>query len=147
MKDVMAMVVESAKSLATWIGDVSVFDVFYMHVPCYHSLPPLPSLPLLLNWTWKALIGSYLRDTSNVLVAVLLREAEILVQAESHIVAVQTVGGNTKVEEMLLQGSGHSGLARGRQPGEPESEAALATGLVALTAGEGRVPGDVAVRR
>lgn len=50
------------------------------------------------------------------------------------------------MEEMLLQSSGHSGLARGRQPGEPESETALATRLVTLTAREGRVPGDVAIK-
>lgn len=44
---------------------------------------------------------------------------------------------------MLLESSGNGGLSGGREAGEPDCETALATELVALAAGEGRVPGDV----
>lgn len=86
----------------------------------------------------------YLGDAADVLVAVLLGKAQVLVQAEAHIVAVEAVGGQADVEEVLLEGGGHSGLARGRQAGEPDGEAALAAQLVPLMPGERRVPGDVA---
>ena len=51
------------------------------------------------------------------------------------------------MQEVLLEGGGDGGLARGGEAGEPEGEAALAAELVALAAGEGRVPGDIAVKR
>ncbi|KAJ3504335.1 hypothetical protein NM208_g16352 [Fusarium decemcellulare] len=73
-----------------------------------------------------------------------LTVSSVLVEAEADVVAVETVGGDAEVEEVLLEGSSDSGLARGRKAGEPDGEAALTTELVALTAGEGRVPGDVA---
>lgn len=49
------------------------------------------------------------------------------------------------MQEVLLEGGGDGGFARGGQAGEPDGEAALAAELVALVAGEGGVPGDVAV--
>lgn len=83
-------------------------------------------------------------DAADVLVAVLLGEAEVLVEAEADVVAVETVGGDAKVQQVLLEGRGHGGLARGRETGQPDGKTALATGLVALTARKRRVPGDVA---
>lgn len=85
-----------------------------------------------------------LGDTANVLVAVGLRETKILVKTETDVVAVEAVGGDTKVKEMLLESSGNGGLARGRKTGQPDGETALAAGLIALLARQGRVPGDVA---
>ena len=87
---------------------------------------------------------AYLCDAPDVLVAVLLREAQILVQAEPHIVAVQPVRGQSQVQQMLLQRRRHRRLARGGQAREPDGEPALAAQRVALVARERRVPGDVA---
>jgi hypothetical protein len=86
----------------------------------------------------------YLGDAADVLVAVLLGEAEVLVEAEADVVAVEAVGGHAEVQEVLLQGGGNGGLARGGEAGEPEGEALLLAELVALPVGEGGVPGDVA---
>lgn len=52
-----------------------------------------------------------LGDTADVLIAVGLREAKVLVETEADVVAVQTVCGDTKVQEVLLKSSGDSGLA------------------------------------
>lgn len=48
------------------------------------------------------------------------------------------------MQEVLLEGCGDGGLARGREAGEPDGQALLAAELVALFARERRVPGDVA---
>lgn len=85
-----------------------------------------------------------LGDAANVLVAVLLGEAEVLVQAEAHVVAVEAVGGHAQVQEVLLQGGGDGGFARGGEACEPDGEALLFAEGLALGAGEGGVPGDVA---
>ena len=87
---------------------------------------------------------AYLCDAPDVLVAVLLREPQILVQAEPHIVAVQPVRGQSQVQQVLLQRRSHCRLARGGQAREPDGEPALAAQRVALVARERRVPGDVA---
>lgn len=83
-------------------------------------------------------------DATDVLVTVLLGEAQVFVQAEAHVVAIETVGGDAEVEEMLLESGGHGGFARGGEAGEPNGEALLLAGFVALLAREGGVPGDVA---
>lgn len=85
-----------------------------------------------------------LGDAANVFVAVLFGEAQVLVQAEADIVAVEAVGGEAEVEEVLLEGGGDGGFARGGEAGEPDGEALLLAEGLALGAGEGRVPGDVA---
>lgn len=86
-----------------------------------------------------------LADAADVLVAVGLGEAQVLVEAEAHVVAVEAVGGEAQVQEVLLERGGHGGLAGGGEAGQPDCEAALAAQLVALAAREGRMPGDVAV--
>lgn len=45
---------------------------------------------------------------------------------------------------MLLERSRDCGFSRCREAGEPDGEAGLLAECVALLAGEGRVPGDVA---
>lgn len=85
-----------------------------------------------------------LADAADVLVAVLFAEAEVLVEAEADVVAVEAVRGEAKVDEVLFEGCGDGGLARGREARQPDGEATLAARLVALAAREGRVPGDVA---
>ena len=86
----------------------------------------------------------YLGDPADVLIAVLLREAQVLVQAEAHVVAVEAVGGHAQVQQVLLERRRDRRLARRREPREPDRVAALAAELLALAAAEGRVPGDVA---
>lgn len=55
----------------------------------------------------------HLADAADVLVAVLFREAQVLVEPEAHVVAVEAVGRQAQVQEMLLQGRGDGGFARG----------------------------------
>lgn len=83
-------------------------------------------------------------DTADVLVARLLVEAEVLVQAEAHVVAVEAVGREAALQEVLLERFGNGGLARSRQAREPDGGSLLFTEGVALCAGEAGVPGDVA---
>ena len=47
------------------------------------------------------------------------------------------------MKQMLLQGCGDRGLARGRETREPDGEPALSAQLVALVAGERGVPSDI----
>lgn len=93
-------------------------------------------------------VGEQLGDLSNaadVLVAVLLAEAQVLVQTEAHVVAVQTVRRHAQVQQVLLQRCRHRRLARRRQACEPDGEALLLAEALTLLARERRVPGDVAV--
>lgn len=86
----------------------------------------------------------YLADAADVLVAVLLGEAQVLVEAEADVVAVEAVGRHAEVQQVLLEGRGHGRLARGREARQPDGQAALLAERVALLAREGGVPGDVA---
>lgn len=86
-----------------------------------------------------------LADAADVLVAVGLGEAQVLVEAEAHVVAVEAVGGEAQVQEVLLEGGGDGRFARGGEARQPDCEATLGAQLVALAAGEGGMPGDVAV--
>lgn len=116
------MVVESAKSLATcWTTSVL----------CVPTLVP----------------ASYtnLGDSADVLHAILGREAEILVQAEAHVVAIESVGLQAEREQVLLKRRCDGGLARGRETGEPDSASLLLTEVGALLACQACVPCDVAV--
>lgn len=88
--------------------------------------------------------NAHLSYPADVLVPVLLAEAQVLVEPEAHIVAVEAVRGESQVQEMLLERGCDGRLARGGEAGEPDSEALLLAETVALSAGEGRVPGDVA---
>lgn len=90
---------------------------------------------------------SYLSDTPDVLLAVLGRETEVLVQAEADIVAVQSVGLETEVKKVLLESDGDGGLAGSRETGEPDSGTLLLAEISALGAGKASVPGDVAIVR
>src|SRR3569833_1458248 len=132
MKDVMAMVEESANSLATY---------FKILVSRLVSLPPATS---------AAAGGSpedgetHLGYPSDVLVAVLLGEAQVLVQPEARIIAVQPVGGQTEMQQVLLQRRGDGRLARGRQPRKPYRQSALLAQAVALVARQAGMPSNVA---
>ena len=53
---------------------------------------------------------------ADVLFPVLRREAQITVEPRSDIVSVQTVGGNTMVDQVVLQGERQRGLTSTRQP-------------------------------
>jgi len=87
---------------------------------------------------------TYLRYPPNILIPVLLGEAQILVEAEAHIIAVKTVRSVSKVQKVLLERCRDGGFARRREAGEPDGEAFLLAVAIALGAREGRVPCDVA---
>lgn len=84
-------------------------------------------------------------DAADVLNAVLVAEAQVLVQAETDIVAIETVGSQAQVQEVLLQGGSNGRLARSGQTSEPEGEALLLAELGAILARQRRVPNNVAV--
>lgn len=88
---------------------------------------------------------TYLSNAPDVLIPVLLAESKVLVQPEAHIVAIETVGSEPKVQQVLLERCRNSRLARRRKTSEPDGEAGLLAECVALGAREGRVPGNVAV--
>jgi len=91
------------------------------------------------------LFHAHFSDTPDVLLSVLGREAKILVQAEPDVIAIESVGLETKVEEVLLESNGDGGLARGRETSEPDGGTLLLAEVGALLTGETRVPCDVAV--
>ena len=97
-----------------------------------------------LNALWLFL-STYLSDTPDVLLPVLGRETKVLVQAESDVVAIESVGLKTEVEEVLLESNGDGGLARSRKTSEPDSGTLLLAKVGTLSTGETRVPCDVAV--
>jgi hypothetical protein len=88
---------------------------------------------------------TYLSNSPNVLIAVLLTETQIFVQPKSHIVAVQSVRSEPQVQQVLLERRRDGRFSRRRETSEPDGEAGLLAELVALGAREGWVPGDVAV--
>ena len=49
------------------------------------------------------------------------------------------------MQQVLFQGGRDGGLARGREPGEPDREALLLAEFAALLSGQRRVPDDVAI--
>lgn len=90
-------------------------------------------------------MSSYLSNPSNILLPILGREAQVLVQPEPHIIAVQPISRQAEFEQVLLERSRDGGFARGREAGEPDGAAFLLAQLAALGAREAGVPGDVAV--
>lgn len=68
---------------------------------------------------------TYLSNAPDVLVTVFLAESKILVQSKSHIVAIETVGSEAKVQQVLLKGSCDCGLSRCRETSEPNGETRL----------------------
>ncbi len=67
-------------------------------------------------------------DAADVFFAVFGTEAQIFVEAEADIVAVEAVGGEVVgvAKKGLLEGYGDGGFAGGRKAGEPDCEALLA---------------------
>jgi hypothetical protein len=88
--------------------------------------------------------NTYLRYPPDVLIAVFLCEAQVLVQSKANIVAVETVGREAEVQKVLLKSSRDGRLSGCGEAGEPDGEALLLAGGVALCAGKGRMPGNVA---
>lgn len=89
--------------------------------------------------------GAYLSNPPDVLLAILGREPQVLVQPETHIVAVEPVGLQAELEQVLLEGRRDGRFARRREAGEPDGATLLLAQLAALFAREARVPGDVAL--
>lgn len=85
-----------------------------------------------------------LGDAPDVLRALGGREAEVAVQAEADVVAVEAVGREGVPQEVLLEGGGDGGFARGGEAGEPDGEAGLVAESGAFGVREGGVPGYVA---
>lgn len=124
MKEVRARQDESAKSLATYTDKQSGFNSYINELQEKET---------------------YLCDTADVLVAALLVEAKVLVETETDIVTVKTVGSKTLLEKVLLKSSGNGRLARGGETGEPDGSTLLLAELATLLAGKTSVPGDVAI--
>ena len=82
-------------------------------------------------------------DAPDVLVAVAFAEAEVLVEAEADVVAVEPVGGQVEVQQVLLQCGRDGRFARAAEAGEPDCVAGLVPEQGALGVGEGGVPGYV----
>lgn len=87
----------------------------------------------------------HLGDAPDVLVAVLLAEAQVLVQPEPDVVAVQPVRGHAALaQQLVLQLDRDGRLARRREAGQPDGEALLPAEAGALRAGDsGGMVGDV----
>ena len=83
---------------------------------------------------------AHLGDPPNIFPSIFLAKPQILVQAEAHIVSIEAIGGEAKVEQMLFKSNGDSGFTAGREAGEPEGEALLAAQGGALVVGEAVVP-------
>jgi len=87
----------------------------------------------------------YLSNPPDVFSAIFLAESQILVQSEAHIIPIETVGSQSKVEQVLLQCNGYGRFAACRETGKPESEACLAAEGAPLGVGDrGVVPCYVA---
>ena len=84
-------------------------------------------------------------DATDILGAVLLAEAEILIKPEANVVTVETIGVDAPVsEELVLELDGNGGLARGGETGEPNRETALVADFATFAARQGAgVEGDV----
>tara|TARA_R110002003_G_scaffold198_25_gene15618 strand:- start:26891 stop:27175 length:285 start_codon:yes stop_codon:yes gene_type:complete len=87
---------------------------------------------------------TYLCYPPDVLVPVLLAETKVFVEPEAHVVAIETVRGVSEMQEMLLEGCCDGRFAGCGKAGEPDGEALLFAEFVALSAGERRVPCNVA---
>lgn len=124
---------ERGKSDGGAVGE-ELGDLSYVSEQIFSTLCNFPSCKLL----------THLSDTPNVLLSVLGREAEVLVQAEPDVVAIESVGLETTLEEVLLESNGDGGLARGRETSEPDGGALLLAEVGALSAGKTCVPCDVA---
>ena len=85
----------------------------------------------------------HLRDPSDVLVSVLLAETQVLVQAETDVVTVESVALDAILQELLLKGARHRTLARGAQASEPQGGPILLDELFALVVSQVVVPGNV----
>ncbi|KAI3478708.1 hypothetical protein L1887_59345 [Cichorium endivia] len=85
-----------------------------------------------------------LRDAADVLLAVLGREAEVLVEAKADVVTIKTVRRLLERQQVLLERSGDRRLARRRQSGKPDRESLLRQQLGALVVRDvARVERDV----
>jgi hypothetical protein len=89
---------------------------------------------------------TYLSDSSDVLVAIFLAKSQVLVQAKSDVVAVEPVGSETQVQQVLLQSRGDGGFTGCAETSEPDGHATLLAELVALAPRERRVPCDVTTK-
>lgn len=86
----------------------------------------------------------YLCNTTDVFLAILGRESQILVQAKSNIVSIQSVGCKSKVEQMLLKCRRNGRLSRSREASEPDGGSLLLAKLAALLTAKALVPCNVA---
>lgn len=76
------------------------------------------------------------RDTTNILLAIPGRETEVLVQAETDVVAIETVGRLVEREKVLFESGCDGRLARGRETSEPDCETLLVEKVGSLFVGD-----------
>jgi len=126
MKEVIAIVLESANNLAT-----------YPTSPVSHTYAP--SLPTQKGTT------THLTNPPNIFISILLTKPQILVQSKTHVIAIEPVRRETEMQKVLFKGCGDCGFAGRAEACEPDCEALLFAEGVAFGAGEGRVPCYIAV--
>lgn len=120
MKDVRVAVEASANSFATYRRNKRVSK---------RTVPSLAPRPLPPNRK-----APYLCDSADILIAIRLREAQILVQAKAHVIAIKTVCANAKVEQVLLKRGRDRRLSRRRETREPDRVSLLPAKGLALAA-------------
>jgi hypothetical protein len=85
-----------------------------------------------------------LADAPDVLLAVLLGESQVLVDAHADVVAVETIGELAHLKERALQRNGDRALAAARQTGQPDRGSLLPEHVITIFAGDvAAVPGHV----
>ena len=65
----------------------------------------------------------HFRDTADIFEAVFVGETEIAVEPVAHVVAVESIAGDTLFDEQTLERRRDSALTGARKPGEPERTA------------------------
>ena len=86
----------------------------------------------------------HLADAANVFLAVGGAEAEILVQAVAHVVAVEHIGQMAAFDQRMLQREGDGAFSGTAEAGEPDRDATLLEQFFTIRPGDvAFVPGDV----
>ena len=117
-----------------------------MHLPSQQPIRPVGRYET--RDRHRRAVGEQFRDLGDppdVLGAVGGREAEVLVQSEADVVAVEAVSREGVLQQVLFEGGGDGGFAGGGEAGEPDCEAGLVSEGGALGVREGGVPGYVSV--
>lgn len=89
---------------------------------------------------------THLRDPPDILPAILLAKPQIPIQAKPHIIPIEPVRRQAKLQEVLLERGRDGRFAARREACEPERVSLLAAESGALVVREGCVPGYISAR-